>query len=507
MASVYACDNDYMTKKAYLSKSDFLKYLVCPQYLWLYKFKREVVPPDDDFVAKQRMKQGNEVEEWARKLYPDGKMVDEKFDEARTQTEKLVADGAKTIFQATVFTDSGLLVKADVFNFDEKSKSWEIREVKSSTKIKKDRFHIEDVAFQKAAFESAGYKIGKTYLVHLDKTYSRHGELSPRGLFEEEDVSEQVDKISPQIKTMADDALKMLKGTEEPKTCSCRLKSKTKHCPTFSYLNPDIPEYSVFNIARIAGKNLALLVDSEVYNVDEVSEDIKLSPIQRNQVNAAKTKQPIIDGGEIAKVLDELEFPLYFLDYETLNLALPIYQGHKPYQHVPFQYSLHVLPDHNAELEHYEFLDRVGKQPPEPELLENLTKQIGKTGNVIVWNKSFEIGRNKDMAETYSQYANFLNDLNDRVFDLMEVFSKQLFIHPGFMGSSSIKKVLPVMVPEFSYKEMDIQSGDVAAIRWYDATSGNVSKSQAEKTFDSLIKYCGLDTLAMVKIYEALKAV
>lgn len=496
-----------MTKKIYLSKSDFLKYLVCPAYLWLWKYKREVVPPDDDYVARQRMKQGNEVEEWARKLYPAGKMVDEKFDEAREQTEKLVAAGAKIIFQATVFTDSGLLVKADVFSFDQKAKSWEIREVKSSTKIKKDKFHIEDVAFQKAVFEEAGYRIGKTYLVHLDKTYSRHGELNPQGLFEEEDVSEQVDKILPQIKAMAADALEVLKGTKEPKTCSCRLKSKTKHCPTFSYLNPDIPEYSVFNIARIGGKNLALLVDGEIYKVDEVPEDIKLSPIQRNQVVAAKTKQPIIDHREIAKVLGELEFPLNFLDYEAINLALPMYEGHRPYQQVPFQYSLHVLAGQGAKLEHYEFLDRVGKHPPELELLDSLTKHIGKTGSVIVWYKPFETTRNNEMAETYKQYANFLVDINDRVFDLMEIFSKQLFIHPGFMGSSSIKKVLPVIVPEFSYKGMDIQSGDVAAIRWYDAIAGNVSQNQAEKTFDSLIKYCGLDTLAMVKIYEKLRVI
>jgi len=355
-----------MNKTAYLSKSDFLKYLTCPSYLWLWKHKREVVPPDEEEAARHRLDQGNEVETWARKLFSDGKMVEAKFDEARQETEKLVKTGAKTIFQATAFTERGLLVKADVLKFDPKTKNWSLREVKSSSEVKKDpkHRHIEDVAFQKVAFEDAGYKIGKTYLIHLNKDYVRTNGLEPKKLFAEEDISDQVDKIVPDIRAMAYDALESISQLEEPKGCSCRLLSRSRHCPTFGYLNPHIPEYSVFDIARMQGKNLALLIDEEIYSVHEVPDDIKLSTIQRNQVIAAKTKQPIVDQAAIAGMLEELEFPLHFLDYETVATALPLYQGTKPYQHVPFQYSLHVLPDPGAKLEHYQFLDQVGKDLP-----------------------------------------------------------------------------------------------------------------------------------------------
>lgn len=456
-------------------------------------------------AARHRLDQGNEVEEWARKLFPEGKMVETRLDKARQETEDLVKKGAETIFQATVFTDSGLVAKADVLKFDPKTESWTLLEVKSTTSVKKDRQHIEDVAFQKVAFGEAGYKIGKCYLIHLNKDYVRRGELNPKELFVQEDVSEQVDAILPQIQSMAGDALELLEQTTEPKGCSCRLKSKSKHCPTFHYLNPDIPEYSVFNISRLKGKNLALLVDNEIYNLDEVPEDIKLSAIQRNQVTVAKTKQPIIDREAIAKALDDLEYPLYFLDYEAINMALPIYQGHKPYQQIPFQYSLHVIAKPGGELEHFEFLDQNGKQPPQPALLEDLAKHIGNKGSVIVWYRPFEVGRNKEMAEAFGQYRELLENVNDRVYDLMEVFSKQHYVHHGFNGRSSIKVVLPVLVPEFSYKDMDIQAGDVAAIRWYEAVNGKLNQERAKQTFDALLKYCGLDTLAMVKIYEKLK--
>lgn len=472
--------------------------------MWLWKYKKGVVPPDDELAAQHRLKQGNEVETWARKLFPEGKMVEARFDKARQETEELVKNGTKTIFQAAVFTEKDLLVKADVIEFDDKAKNWTLYEVKSTTKVKKDRQHIEDVAFQKVAFEDAGYKIGKTYLIHLDNDYVRRGELNPSKLFTQEDVSNQVDVIVPQIRTMAYDALELLKRREEPKGCSCRLKSKSKHCPTFHYLNPDIPEYSVFNIARIGGRNLALLIDGEIYNVHEVPDDIKLSGIQKNQVEVAKTKEPIINQTAIAELLGELEFPLYFLDYEAINMALPMYNGYKPYQQIPFQYSLHVLPTPGGQLEHFEFLDQVGKEPPEPAMLEDLVKRIGKTGSVVVWYKVFETSRNKEMAAAYPQYADFLTDVNARVFDLMEIFSKQHYVHHGFNGRSSIKAVLPVLVPEFSYKDMDIQSGDVAAIRWYDAVAGKTTPEQAKQIFEALLQYCGLDTLAMVKIYEVL---
>lgn len=487
----------------YLSKSDFLKYQCCPSYLWLWKFKKDVVPVDDEEEINRRLEQGNEIERYARDLFPGAILVDSHGKKARNETEQLVKDGVKSIFQATVYTDKELLAMADIIVFNDETQTWTLYEVKSTNSVKQE--HIYDLAFQRVAFEDAGYRIDKVAVIHLDKNYVRSAKVNPEDLLTQTDVTEKVEKILPTIRQQAYDALEVLKQTDEPKKCSCRLKTKSGHCPTFQYLNPDIPEYSVFNISRIGGKNLSVLVDGDIHNVHDVPDDIKLSVGQRNQVAVAKSKEPIINKPAIDELLNELEYPLYFLDYETVSSALPMFVGCTPFQQIPFQYSLHVLKEPGAELEHYEYLGRDSVAPPMPELLASLQSHIGDTGSVIVWYKVFEKGRNTEMGKAFPEYAEFLENVNSRVFDLMDVFSKQHYVHHDFKGSSSIKYVLPVLVPEFSYKEMDIQNGLVASIRWYDAVMGVADKEQAEKTFDALLKYCCLDTLAMVKIYEYLR--
>lgn len=486
-----------------LSKSDFLKYQCCPSYLWLWKYKKDVVPVDEEEAINRRLEQGNEVEQYARQLFSDAVLVQAKGRDAKQETEKLVTQGVKTIFQATVFTDAGLLAMADVITFDEPTQTWTLYEVKSTNSVKPE--HIHDTTFQRVAFEDAGYKIGKVGVIHLNKDYVRRGELDAEKMLIQTDITDKVEKILPTIRQQAYDALELLKRTDEPKGCSCRLKTKSGHCPTFHYLNPDIPEYSVFNISRIGGKNLAVLIDGEIHNVHDVPDDIKLSIPQRNQVDVAKSKEPMIDKAAIAELFSELEYPLYFLDYETVSTALPLFDGTTPFQQIPFQYSLHVIRQPDGEIEHYEYLCEDCDKAPMPELLANLSKQIGSTGSVIVWYKVFETGRNSEMAKAYPEYAEFLKGVNSRVFDLMDVFSKQHYVHHNFNGSSSIKAVLPVLVPEFSYKELDIQNGATASIRWYDAVIGNMDNDQAKATYAALLKYCCLDTLAMVKIYEYLK--
>jgi hypothetical protein len=393
---------------------------------------------------------------------------------------------------------------ADIITRDDASESWTLYEVKSTNSIKKD--HILDLSFQRVAFEDAGYTIGKVKVIYLNKDYRRRPQVVPKDLLMESDVTSEVAELVETLRAQTQDALKYLNLTDEPSGCSCRLNSRSKHCPTFHYLNPDIPEYSVFNISRINGKKLALLVDNDIVNVHDVPEDIKLSVIQQNQVDAEKTKQPKIDKAAIADTLNELEFPLYFLDYETVSTALPLYGECKPYQQIPFQYSLHVLRDPNGTLEHYEYLSHDSTTLPAHELLSNLKQQIGPSGSVITWNKSFEMGRNREMAEQYPEFAELMNSINDRVFDLMEVFSKQYYVHHKFKGSSSIKKVLPVLVNGFTYDDMDISNGQAAALRWYEAVTSD-DPELASATYESLLEYCKLDTLAMVEIYKTLKNV
>ncbi len=487
--------------KTYLSKSDFLKYQCCPSYLWLWKHKPELVPTDEEEAINRRLEQGNEVEAKARELFPEATLITTRGRKAKEDTDVLVAENAKTLFQATVVTETGLLAMADVIkkNADD---TWTLYEVKSTNSIKPE--HIYDVTFQRIAFEESGYLISNVQVIHLNKEYVRRGAINPKELLITIDVTEKVEKIMPTIKQQINDAVELVNRSDEPKSCSCKLKTRSGHCPTFHYFNPNIPEYSVFNISRINGKKLGILIDGDIYDVKDVPADLKLSVIQKNQVQVAKTKEPIIDKDSIKELCSELEFPLYFLDYETVSTALPLVSGSSPFQQLPFQYSLHVKKDKNSELEHFEYLATDNEKAPMEGLLRSLKENLGDTGSVIVWNKSFETGRNVEMAKSYPEYSDYLTDMNNRVFDLMDVFSKQHYVHHDFKGSSSIKYVLPVLVPEFSYKELDIQNGLSASIRWYEAVTGALTNEEAQHIYKSLKTYCCLDTLAMVKIYDYL---
>lgn len=485
----------------YLTKSDFLKHQICPSYFWLWKHKREVVPTDDEETIKRRLEQGNEVECYARMLFPNGVLIEARGKDAQVETGQYVADGVRCIFQATAMTDRGLLAMADVLVRNDDG-TWTIYEVKSTNDVKPE--HLVDATFQRIAFAEAGYAISRVVLVHLDKTYVRHGAIKPAKLFKQTDITEATAERLTDTEGQISEALRVLGTTVEPKTCSCRLKSKSHHCSTFAYLNPDVPEYSVFHITRLRGKSLELLVDGDILDVEEVPDDLKLSVAQRNQVQVAKMKRPIVKPEMITAMLGELAFPLYFLDYEAISTALPLFDGTIPYQQVPFQYSLHILREPDGELEHHEYLARSLDECPMPPLLQSLREHIGDTGSVIVWHQTFEKSRNEEMATMYPQYAEFLRGVNERVFDLRDVFDRQHFVHHGFNGRTSIKYVLPILVPDLSYKNLAIQNGSSATIAWYDTVNGTMPDVERDQMLQNLLEYCCLDTLAMVKIYKYL---
>jgi hypothetical protein len=198
--------------------------------------------------------------------------------------------------------------------------------------------------------------------------------------------------------------------------------------------------------------------------------------------------------------LAALQYPLYFLDYETVNPAVPLWDGTRPYQQVCFQYSLHVLREAGGKLEHFEHLAE-GRENPIPALLKQLKHDIADDkGSVIVWYKSFEMTRNQEMAALFPEYRDFLESVNGRVYDLMEIFKQLLFVHPGFGGSCSIKAVLPALVPELSYDNLeDIREGTMAGIRWLQLNFGK-GLEDADRVRQNLLNYCERDTLAMVRV-------
>jgi hypothetical protein len=199
--------------------------------------------------------------------------------------------------------------------------------------------------------------------------------------------------------------------------------------------------------------------------------------------------------------LNKLKFPLYFLDYETFALAIPIFDGYRPYQRIPFQFSLHILNGPKEKMSHFEYLHKE-KTDPSRKVAELLEKYILPGGNVIVWNKSFEAGVNKEIALRLPAYKIVMERINSMLYDLREIFQKQHYVHPGFYGSTSIKKVLPALVPEMDYKNLGIHDGGQASDAWWTMLSPATPAEESAKIAHDLKIYCGLDTEAMYAIWK-----
>jgi len=264
--------------------------------------------------------------------------------------------------------------------------------------------------------------------------------------------------------------------------------------------HPHLPNYSIYDIPTIRENKKIQLLDLGIHDIKDVPADFPLNDMQRLIVEVASTNQEHIDHKAIQGDFQHFVYPLYFLDYETCLIAIPRFDGYHPQQQMVFQYSLHKMDSPDAEVTHTGHLS-VTKDDPSISLLQQLRGDIGDTGTIFAWNKSFEMTRHKELAIIHPEYADFLLYLNERIYDLADFVKNGLYLHPDFKGSWSIKKVLPVMVPELSYDDMQIGAGDQAMVAWWEMVSGNLPADEVRKTKDALLKYCELDTLAIVKIW------
>jgi CRISPR/Cas system-associated exonuclease Cas4 (RecB family) len=470
-----------------LSKTDYQYYRACPEELWLMKHQRELFPPMND-ERLFSIHQGNFVE----KLFADKQFL-KSFRLTKRQIE----------FQKAIRTE-GYVAIADVVVFDELDPNCvDLFEVKGSKEVKHDYLH--DLAFQKFVFEKSGLTVRKTYLVHINPTYVFEGELDAAKFFRLPNVTEKVEKLMENTAKTAVEALAYINNPTEPephfKLCPNKLD-----CVFLRKHFTDLPPYTIFDIRNIREKKLNEFLEQNILNIEDVTHDIPLSANQRRQVNIAQSQEIVIEEESLHDITDSWQPPFYFLDYETINLVFPIHAGLAPYQQMVFQYSLHVV-DTEGVSSHSEYLITQKQESPVA-LLTQLQKDIkADGGTVFVWNKSFEKTRNEEMSRLYPEFADFLHDVNIRMYDLEVPFKMGLYIHPNFKGKSSIKKVLPVLVPELSYNNLGVQNGSMAFTQWHRLIFDNLSKTEKAKIKKDLLEYCKLDTWAMVKIWEILKVI
>jgi hypothetical protein len=463
-----------------ISKTDFLIYLDSPLHLWAVK-NNKIEKKILDEYTQHILEQGYDVEELAIKY-------------AKEYLTKEYGITKKDLLIQPTHKYDNYEARTDILIFNPKTDKWDIYEVKSSTSVKKT--HRYDLTFQYLVFKE-NYDIGDTYVLHLNKEYIKDGDIYLSDLFVRENVNEYVQDLKDEVLEERYNAYLISKEKESRGIEGC---IKPKVCPCISLCHPKLPKYSIYDINKLTGneKKVRELEGMNILDIMDLPKDFKLTPKQRFQVNVAQSKKTYMDRGSIKERLNQLIYPIYFLDYETFNPAIPIFNGYKPFWPIVFQYSLHIKRAKNAKLEHHEYI-HTKKSDPLPTLLPSLEKLLQGSGSIVVWNKTFEATRNKEMGEIYPEYEDFTNDMNERMFDLMRIFQDQLYDDPLFKGSYSIKNVLPVLVDDLSYEGMSIGEGATAMVNWYDMVFKDGKDIKKE-----LLEYCKLDTLAMVKVFEEL---
>ena len=499
-----------------LSKSKYAKYCQCPKCLWMsvYKPEEEVIDPS----SEARFENGTEVGDLAMGLLGDYIDVttckaDDRLDLSAmiAKTKELMDAGKENICEAS-FSYDGNYCAVDILHRTEKG--WAIYEVKSTSfpefngnPAKLDKY-LPDVAYQKWVLEKCGVNVTGTFLVCLNSDYIREGELDLQKLFVINDMGEMIANEYDKVENGQTAAKKLLQQEEEPMIDIWEGCKKPYDCAFYQYCSRHIPSPSVFDLYRMRFSDKLNYYRQGLVTYDDIKNE-KLTPVRRIQVDSTLADKPHIEADKIKEFLETLTYPMYFLDFETMQPAIPPYDGMKPYQQVPFQYSLHIIEHEGGELLHKEHLGVSGTNTMRA-LAEQLCQDIPMDVCTLAYNKAFECTRIKEMAEAFPDLAEHLRNIQAHIIDLMIPFQQGAYYLPSMGGSFSIKKVLPSLFPNdptLDYHNLNggVQNG-TEAMNIFPKIQFMEPEEQL-KARKALLDYCCLDTLAMVKIWERLQTI
>ena len=483
-----------------LSKSRYLHGVQCPKYLWLETWRKELRNEFDE-TTEEILAQGHHVGTFAQELFPGGVEIPYeglRIDEQLQQTQEAIKR-SKVIYEGS-FNYNGVFVKADILR--KVRGGWELYEVKSTKEVKSH--HYDDLAVQYHVISNAGIKITKAHLVHINTTYLRKGKLDPQQLFTIVDLTEDVLKMQASVKKQLAAMKKMLIGAE-PEVQIGPYCSKPYECEFSHHCWQDVPEEgSVFDLAG-NGADCYRLYHQGVTKLVDIPLDL-VKGKQRQQVEAAKKKQTIVNKEGLQEFLDTLWYPLCFLDFETFQEAIPSYNGQSPYQQVPFQFSLHIQKKPGGKLYHHEYLAQPNVDPRK-EFLEELLQVLPDDGCILVYYRPFEKDKLKKLGELFPRKKKQIQKRINNMVDLLDPFKARHLYSWKQNGSHSLKAVLPAFVKDLSYDDLEIADG-AAAMQAYHKMYALVDSPRKLATLrKQMLAYCKQDTMAMVKLLKVVKTI
>lgn len=485
-------------RTAYLSKSLFVRGLQCHKSLYLDRHHPELrTRPTPELEALWAS--GHEVGDFARMLFPGGVVVPYEGlsrEEQLARTREEIDRGTKAIYEAT-FSHDDVFVKADIIVRNRGF--WDLYEVKSSTSVKEH--HWDDAAIQYYVLSGSGLPLHKAYLVHVNSSYVREGDIVPEELFVPQDITGIVKEKQASIPEELAEMRAALRGTMPAVDIGPHCHDPYP-CDFMDHCWKHVPEASVFSL-RGRGIDRWDLYRQGVIRLEDVPLD-SLNRMQRMQVEYFLDRKSHADPVKIREFLGKVRYPACFLDFETFASAIPRFDGTRPYQQVPFQYSLHRIDGKGKEPKHFEYLAQPGMDPRQ-EIAEKLLCEIPEGACVLVYNMAFEKRVVRELGESIPTLRKRLNAVSGGMIDLMEPFQRRDIYHWRMNGSFSLKTVLPVLVPEMTYEDLAIRDGAMASEAYF-AMEEIPDPAERAKLRAALREYCRRDTLGLVRLLEKMQA-
>lgn len=480
-----------------ISKSDYVLGVKCPNAIWFKKLRKYIAQEMDTAVLER----GTEIGELAQDKFPNGVLITEKPWEsgATKHTQDAIQAGVPYIYEATLTTATGEYCAVDILR-NNNDGTWDIIEVKSTNSP--HDYHYLDVSFQKYVFTQCGIQIKNCYIMTLNPDYVRHGTLNIQELFKLHNVNADLQSMDMVVDNIAH-IRAVLDGPELGIAISKGKCNKFYDCPYKHHCWRKIPDYSVFNAFK--GAMADKIYAAHGADLANVPLEKRIKQMHPGDIEAYLNNSDVVNPDVLHDFTNKLQWPLYFLDYESIQPAVPMFDNSRPYQQICFQFSLHVQRTPGGDLEHYEYLHNESGTDPRPGLIKKLIETIGNTGSVIVYNQSFECGRNTEMARDFPEYADQLLAINDRMLDLLIPFRERGLYRPCQNGSASIKQTLPAFVPEMSYDNLGIHNGTEASDQFMNFMLGKQTPAQTATMMQNLHEYCGQDTIAMVRLLEVVQ--
>lgn len=488
-----------------LSKSKIIGFRQCPKRLWLEIHHPELAEYDE--AAKKAFAIGHQVGALAQSIFDPagtGTLLDAQtqgYEVVFNKTHELInAADPKPIFEAG-FNACGALAFADIMEpTDRTGKGWQMIEVKSAASVKD--YYLDDTAIQSYVAIKSGVPIEGVSVAHIDSKWVYPGEGKYQGLLKRVDVTNEAFSRHPEVERWIEEAQSVAKAPTEPNIEPGKQCTTPNPCGFINYCQSGMNtvECPVTWLPHIRQNKIELLEALGVYDLREVP-DKYLTATQKLVRDCTIEQKRFFELDATQKYLAQHPFPALFLDFETSNLAIPIWAGCRPFEQVPFQYSLHILNDQKS-LSHKEFIDLSGNNPVRP-FAERLISDCGTKGPIFVYNAGFESSVIKRLADRFDDLKDALLAINSRLVDLQPI-ARAHHYHPDQKGSWSIKALLPTIDRSLKYDDLEgVQHGQMAIEAYCEAIDSSTSAERKAEIKDQLLKYCELDTLAMVRIWEA----